>query len=393
MNESSFDIQIKRILADAEESVSPAVWEGVAAGLDRRKRVVPLWVWRAAAGIAVAASLAAGVFLFSPRPEVLPDLPEQIQQSPLLSQSMEEPSLPAPVKEQQERWVPQAAPKVTPDPAPKPAAAEQPVTEEPLAEEPQDVAPSTEAETEIEAEQAAPDETEQWRRILAEEPAPKERRPLEWTVSGDLQDRFRRNTTSRALSRRVSTRPTPTETGVTWENPEYSFSIPFTAGVGVRIPLNERWSIGTGVQYTNMRRSFIGDYVEVDDDGVVDFGLTQTDIQNMQHWVGVPLNVYFDILPKGRWNVHAFAGGAVEYLVNNHYLVHTDGNDIRLDKRGKGVQPSIGAGVGVELRLAPNFGLFFDPSIRYYFDTKQPRSIRTIQPLRMDLEAGVRFTL
>ena len=113
----------------------------------------------------------------------------------------------------------------------------------------------------------------------------------------------------------------------------------------------------------------------------------------MQHWVGVPLNVYFDILPKGRWNVHAFAGGAVEYLVNNHYLVHTDGNDIRLDKHGKGVQPSIGAGVGVELRLAPNFGLFFDPSIRYYFDTKQPRSIRTIQPLRMDLEAGVRFTL
>ena len=84
---------------------------------------------------------------------------------------------------------------------------------------------------------------------------------------------------------------------------------------------------------------------------------------------------------------------AVEYLVNNHYLVHTDGNDIRLDKHGKGVQPSIGAGVGVELRLAPNFGLFFDPSIRYYFDTKQPRSIRTIQPLRMDLEAGVRFTL
>ena len=38
-------------------------------------------------------------------------------------------------------------------------------------------------------------------------------------------------------------------------------------------------------------------------------------------------------------------------------------------------------------------GLFLDPSVRYYFGAEnQPRSIRTIQPLRVEVEAGVRFS-
>lgn len=409
MNESNFDLEIKRILSDAREPVSPSVWEGVAAGLDRKRRRIPLWVWWSLSGAAAAAAILLVVLttIKVQGPDV-PFVEEQLRQSSLLSEAVEAPApVPAPVQE----WVPQAAPKASPTapaaPATAPAVSADPVTPVKLAEE--QPAPRTASETGTKAPQpqqteSAPqptatakssqDESEQWARIIAEEETPKAKRGLEWTVSGNLQDRFRRNASGRALRRAPSSgRPAPTETGISWENPEYSFSIPFTAGIGVRVRFSDRWSLGTGVQYTNMSRSFIGDYVELDDEGAVDFELLQTDMQNMQHWVGVPLNVYFDILPKSRWRVHAFAGGTVEYLLNNHYLVHTNGNDIRLDKRGKGVQPSIGAGVGVELSLTPAFGLFFDPSVRYYFDTKQPRSIRTVQPLRMDLEAGVRFTL
>jgi hypothetical protein len=49
--------------------------------------------------------------------------------------------------------------------------------------------------------------------------------------------------------------------------------------------------------------------------------------------------------------------------------------------------------VGVEFKFSPNVGIYFDPTIRYYFDCHQPRSLRTIQPLRMDFEAGLRFSL
>ena len=32
MNKNEFDIQVRNILQDAQESVSPSVWEGVQAG-------------------------------------------------------------------------------------------------------------------------------------------------------------------------------------------------------------------------------------------------------------------------------------------------------------------------------------------------------------------------
>ena len=52
----------------------------------------------------------------------------------------------------------------------------------------------------------------------------------------------------------------------------------------------------------------------------------------------------------------------------------------------------MGAGVGIEFMIMDNVGLYFDPSVRYYFATqKQPRSIRTVQPFRVDVEAGLRM--
>ena len=55
-------------MAGAEETVSPEVWKGVEAGLDRtaRKRVVPVWLWRGVAVAAVAAAAAAAFVLLRP---------------------------------------------------------------------------------------------------------------------------------------------------------------------------------------------------------------------------------------------------------------------------------------------------------------------------------------
>ena len=57
-------------------------------------------------------------------------------------------------------------------------------------------------------------------------------------------------------------------------------------------------------------------------------------------------------------------------------------------------QFSAGLGLGVEFKLTPWLGLYLDPAFRYYFRPDlQPRSLRTIQPLRFDVEAGLRFSL
>ena len=44
--------------------------------------------------------------------------------------------------------------------------------------------------------------------------------------------------------------------------------------------------------------------------------------------------------------------------------------------------------------LVGNFlGIYIDPSLRYYFDNNQPKSIRTAQPLMFGFEMGLRARL
>ena len=65
MKENEFDIYVRDLMAGAEESVSPDVWKGVEAGLNKaaRRRTVPVWVWRSMAGVAAAAAVVAAVIL------------------------------------------------------------------------------------------------------------------------------------------------------------------------------------------------------------------------------------------------------------------------------------------------------------------------------------------
>jgi hypothetical protein len=59
----------------------------------------------------------------------------------------------------------------------------------------------------------------------------------------------------------------------------------------------------------------------------------------------------------------------------------------------KGLQWSAKAGIGVEYWFIPHMGIYFDPSLVYFFDNKQPLSIRTQQPLQASFEVGLRFKI
>ena len=63
------------------------------------------------------------------------------------------------------------------------------------------------------------------------------------------------------------------------------------------------------------------------------------------------------------------------------------------NEKVKGVQLSANAGIGVEFALGRHVGLYIDPSLRYYFDNGQPKSIRTAQPLMFGFETGLRVNL
>ena len=65
---TEFDLLVRSMMQEAEESVSPRAWDAVSAGLDARARRTVVLRWRrVAAGIAAAAAVTVGAFLLGTR--------------------------------------------------------------------------------------------------------------------------------------------------------------------------------------------------------------------------------------------------------------------------------------------------------------------------------------
>lgn len=182
----------------------------------------------------------------------------------------------------------------------------------------------------------------------------------------------------------------PAETGIKERNTQSTYGLPVSVGAGVKIEFTPRWSLGVGVNYTYLTRTFSGTYTHVNEAGTID-DLITSDIRNSQHYIGIPVNAYYNIVNSKHVNFYAYAGGAVEKCVYDKYLVLT--NSVVHKEPAKGVQFSANLGVGAEFMLGQHIGLYIDPSLRYYFDCDQPKSIRTAQPLMLGFELGFRFRL
>lgn len=397
MNEKEFDIQVRNLLLDAQEPVSPKVWDGVEAALDKPRRVVPFRYWGYAGLVAAAAAVALFVLLKPAAPVVDP-----VHSNPSIFMSEAsgetEPALEeaAPVLEEapvQLVQLPRSKPQVLAQ-ASGPVITETetpqaPEQEVPAREETDNNTPSAKPAPQKPRENTSVSQDNTLLNSLAFEEK-NDTRKKEGSVSlltfGNLQGTQRSGI--HGDYRRYSAPALNAEVGVYNESPEVRFSLPFSVGVGVQFNLNQRWSLGTGLRYTNLQRTFVGDFKG---DG---FYLSQTDIDNTQHWLGVPVNVYYNFLNTNRWRIHAFAGGSAEWLLDNHFLVHSSPNDIHHHQKGQYIQWSGALGVGIEYKITPWLGLYLDPSFRYFFNTeRQPRSLRTIQPLRFDVEAGLRFSI
>jgi hypothetical protein len=390
MNEE-FDKYVRNLLQDAEEEVSPRVWEGVAAGLNRKARVVPVWRW-AAVSVAAAAAVVAAFVVFHSNPSI------SYQETPSAT-AMAEPAAPAvaeepaSVTEEEPVSVPTKAVAVKRSQPRQEVVA--PVSALP-ADEIQPVAVQPQQPVRLVQKNAVPvtertallDDHSLLNQLAYTERQKPSDKGFSLIASGQIQGNQRGEVPSMAYSKPYSAPPFGAGEGIYNETPETNFRLPFSIGLAVRYNFTNRWAVGTGVRYTNLGRTFIADFVS--GEGIT---IPQTDIDNEQHWLGVPLNVYYDIVNRGRWRVHAFVGGAAEFLLDNDFLVHYSPKDIHYHQNAKATQWSVAGGLGVEFRITPHVGIYLDPNFRYYFNTEnQPRSLRTIQPLRFEMEAGVRFS-
>ena len=372
------DQDIREMLLNAEEPVSPALWSAVAAGLDARsRRVVPAWLWGAVA-VAAAAAVAAGVFLWRPQgyrlEEFTPASPLAARLDNSLSGGIvmpsQAPSAPvrktaAPVALREEASL-EAVPTATINPVPL---------------------------QKLSSRLAMPPRTSYTAKVddnyllneLAWEAKPLPGRDISITAAGNFQ------ASSRApfLSRRGAAAAAAPQKGVFNPNPDSDKpGFPFSVGLGVKWNFAPRWGVGTGVNYTHISRAFTADYA---DDGFV---LTQVPVDNNQHWIGVPVNFYFDIVRSPRWRVHVLAGGEMDYLLANSFVVHGN-KPIPWQKKDTSFQWSAGAGAGAEFMITPWMGIYLNPTVRYYFTRVSGADINglPVHPVRFMMEGGLRFSI
>ena len=390
---NDFDLRMRSILADAEVKPSRRVWKAVSARLDAGSApAASPWGWMKWAGLslAAAAAVAAGVFFSGTRTSI-PTIIHNQEQALLAQQAGETVASPTEVEG--------AAVPAAMDPADQTAA--RPVYRSAAARrsagQPVDI-PEAAVQNEVAASGTADVQPAAGQKPA--EPATATRRPTQpkQEVTVSTADPFaepaapRRSKPGASLyaqgtigSNETDFRPAPgawmapgPESGFS-ELGSSTYGVPFTLGLGVRFYVSPRISLGTGVNYSLLTRSFTGSF-----DGV------SGNVSHTLQYLGIPVNLFYDIISSERIKFYVYGGGAGEYCLSNKYRLYANPDIIRKYPVER-LQFSVGGGLGVEFRLAPRLGIYLDPGVNYYFKSNQPRSIRTDKPLLINFDAGLRF--
>jgi hypothetical protein len=399
-DDNNIDKMMKSILENAQEEVPAHVWEGVSAGLDKtaKRKAVVIWFRRAAIGAAAAAIIIVAGLIFTrggagqipqssdPQSEDFIAVVEKPSADTASVNRVTPPAevLLAEVKSHESRpsSVYYKPSSVHHEPTP--------VHHEPSSEI-QTSGSITEEETiEKFIEQTCdPVEAEEVEHYF-EEPVNTKKLKTSLTLSGITGTNSITNSTRSGIQKRPALVAGSAKTGITETSSNTTYSLPVSAGVGVKLDFNDRWSLGVGVNYSYLSRKFYGTYIKTDENGTV-INSTASDVRNAQHYIGIPLNAYYNILNNKHINFYTYAGGTVEKCISDKYYVLS--TNIVHTEKPEGVQLSVNAGIGVEFMLGQHLGLYIDPSLRYYFDCDQPKSIRTTQPLMLGFEMGLRVIL
>ena len=391
-----FDLQVRSIMEEAQEPAPAGAWRAISSRLDAIAGAPVaaahrVWYW-AGAALAAAAAIVLGVFFIgtsdnTPAPAMLADNTPAViaAEAPVIAEDavIAGPTgnpAKAPVIAAEDAVIAEEAPVIagsTGNPAKAPViAAEEPViaAEEPViaAEEPVIAGPTGNPA----AAEPAADPFAQ----MAYEDSRAARRPV--NVSVLLTGGASGNNASNAPMA-LAAPGQYFQTGIT-ETSQSSYGIPVIIGIGARLALTESISIGAGIDYSLLTRSFEGRYT----DGVN----TQTgDFNHTLQYLGIPVDLFVSLVQRKDIRFYSNVGAEIEKGISNKYRLL--GTDTIVGDKVQGVQWSVGGGLGIEFSLGSRVALFAEPTFKYYFNCDQPKSIRTEKPFQMVLRAGLRFDL
>lgn len=403
MEDNRFDLEIRSMLENAREDVPEGLWQGIESRLPAPAKARPAAIWWkiASATGAVAAAVALTVF-FSTRPVVQNPVDIIPSQDSGLSQLMETPLAP-----ETGNMKPLSIGQVLGESFSEndgktftEASGESVVEENAAAgtagKEETAPAAGTE-ETAVADETAVREENtdENWIRKYEStdfdergEELQRSRKEKRGVVLSAYADALSNSNTAKASDINMLKRPAVPQATTIEETGESRYAIPVAAGIGLRFDVSKRFSIGTGVSWSYLTRSFSGQFNELDAEGTIISQTGYTNIRNSQHYIGIPLNLYVDIIRKDFIDFYAYASGSANYCLSNRYQMDKSKS---YSPEGSNWQFSAGIGMGVEFIAAKKVGFYIDPSLNYWFTAGEVSNIRTRQPLMLGLELGIRL--
>ena len=152
---------------------------------------------------------------------------------------------------------------------------------------------------------------------------------------------------------------------------------PVSVGASVRVPLVGRWSVTSGLTYSRLKSETT---------------IQDTHQEQILHYVGVPLGAIYNIWQYKRFNLYAIGGVQADFNVKASLKESTWTNDRSIDKDR--VQFSALVGPGVQLDLSPDFGIYVEPTARYYFNNgSNVANYYKDKPWNINFNAGLRLTV
>ena len=149
--------------------------------------------------------------------------------------------------------------------------------------------------------------------------------------------------------------------------------MPLRAGLSLRVPFNDRWSLTTGVDYS-WYSSTIG------------YSVTGGHKQDA-HYIGIPVRADFTIA-RNRWlDVYVGAGASADFCV----AAFEAGQKIAKDGLGFSL---IGVG-GIQFNITDNLGIFLDPTFSWNIpsDSRVLDTYRSEHPFMFSLSSGIRINI
>lgn len=173
---------------------------------------------------------------------------------------------------------------------------------------------------------------------------------------------------------------------------EMTHSQPYSVGVTVSKSITDRLSIETGLVYT---------YLYSESKNV------STNYENKEnqelHYLGIPLNLNYNFVQLGKFNLFASVGAMIEKDINGIYRGVDYGKNDALDSSSYGTisrsiklknpQFSINTGIGASYALYGGFNIYAKVGGAYYFDANNIdyKTIYSDKKILLDLNAGIRF--